>query len=106
MTAQKESPGEAGRGFRGYRGGDPVPQENHEANCQNCQDIPEPADLLKELFFVHLNKWAEHTRKVRELSADLERIRGELAESLAKADAEMAEAGRLQRLAQAREVEA
>lgn len=105
MTTQKENPA-GGPGFKVACGGDLVPPENHGVNCQNCQEIPEPADLLKEAYFLHLEKWAEHTRKSRELAAELDRIRDELAESLAKADAEMAEATRLQRLARARGVEA
>ncbi len=105
MQQQIKNPA-GGPGFKVACGGDLVPPENHEVNYLDCQDIPEPADLLKEAYFLHLEKWAEHTRKSRELAAELERIRDELAESLAKSDAEMAEATRLQRLAQARGVEA
>lgn len=104
MTAQKESPGVAGRGFRGYRGVIQNPQDDLEADCQNCQDIPEPLDMLMELYFVHLQRWADAEREVRQLAAEIVRLQSMLTKAVVKSDAEMAEATRLQRLAHERGV--
>lgn len=62
--------------------------------------------MLKELYFVHLQRWADAEREARQLAAEIVRLESMLGKALAKSDAEMAEATRLQRLAQARGVEA
>lgn len=62
--------------------------------------------MLMELYFVHLQRWADAEREARQLAAEIVRLQSMLTKAVVKADAEMAEATRLQRLALARGVEA
>lgn len=87
-------------------GGDANPQAKLEANCQNCQEISEPVDLLKEHYFRHAeimsHRWREivqiefllshYTDQIEQLEAQLEDARSEYEE-------EQAEMVRLQRMA-------
>jgi hypothetical protein len=103
MQQQIKNPA-GGPGFGVGCGGDPNPQQNHEGFSHNCQDIPEPVELLAELYFVHLQRWADAERECRLIVAEILRLERKFAEAQATADSEMAEATRLQRLAHGREV--
>jgi hypothetical protein len=114
MTTQIKSPA----GWPGVKvacGGDPNPQQNHEAELFDCQDksgqVEEPVELLKEHYFRHAEIMSQRWREIVQIEYLLgyfarkqAQLEAQLVDARSEYEAESEEMARLQRRAFGREV--